>query len=92
MSDIDSDKWLVTMKFEMDSMCSNQVWTLVDPPKDVRPVGCKWVYKRKLRANGEVTVFNTKLVAKGYTQQLRIDFEETYYQYPWPSPFGYYLP
>ncbi|KAL0453590.1 UNVERIFIED_CONTAM: hypothetical protein Slati_1337100 [Sesamum latifolium] len=68
MSDIDSDKWLEAMKSEMDSMGSNQVWTLVDPPKGVRPVGCKWVYKRKLGANGEVTAFKARLVAKGYTQ------------------------
>ncbi|KAL0439307.1 UNVERIFIED_CONTAM: Retrovirus-related Pol polyprotein from transposon TNT 1-94 [Sesamum latifolium] len=39
MSDIDSDKWLEAMKSEMDSMDSNQVWTLVDLPKGVRPVG-----------------------------------------------------
>ncbi|KAL0434081.1 UNVERIFIED_CONTAM: hypothetical protein Slati_2742400 [Sesamum latifolium] len=39
MSDIDSDKWLEAMKFEMDSMGSNQVWTLVDPPKGASPVG-----------------------------------------------------
>ncbi|KAL0427500.1 UNVERIFIED_CONTAM: hypothetical protein Slati_2924800 [Sesamum latifolium] len=53
MSDIDSDKWLEAMKSKMDSMGSNQVWTLVDPPKGARPVGCKWVYKRKLGADGE---------------------------------------
>ncbi|KAK4403200.1 Retrovirus-related Pol polyprotein from transposon TNT 1-94 [Sesamum angolense] len=41
MSDIDSGKWLEAMKFEMDSMSSNQVWTLVDRPKAVTPVGCK---------------------------------------------------
>ncbi|KAL0302677.1 UNVERIFIED_CONTAM: Retrovirus-related Pol polyprotein from transposon TNT 1-94 [Sesamum calycinum] len=46
MSDIDSEKWLEAMKSEMDSMSSNQVLTLVDRPKGVRPVGCKWVYKR----------------------------------------------
>ncbi|KAL0378433.1 UNVERIFIED_CONTAM: Retrovirus-related Pol polyprotein from transposon RE2 [Sesamum radiatum] len=38
MSDINSDKWLEAMKFEIDSMGSNQVWTLVDPPKGARPV------------------------------------------------------
>ncbi|KAL0416397.1 UNVERIFIED_CONTAM: hypothetical protein Slati_3471600 [Sesamum latifolium] len=98
MSKIDSDKWLEAMKFEMDSMGSNQVWTLVDPPKDIRSVGCKWVYKRKLGADGEVTAFKVlslqtqlnrnlgvlkrklepRLVAKGYTQQSVVDFEETY--------------
>ncbi|KAK4397545.1 Retrovirus-related Pol polyprotein from transposon TNT 1-94 [Sesamum angolense] len=57
ISDIDSDKWLEFMKYKMDSMGSNQVRTLVDPPKDVRPVGCKCVYKRRLGADEEVTAF-----------------------------------
>ncbi|KAL0439390.1 UNVERIFIED_CONTAM: Retrovirus-related Pol polyprotein from transposon RE2 [Sesamum latifolium] len=59
-------------------MDSNQVWTLVDPPKGVKPVGCKWVYKRKLGADREVTAFKAKLVAKGYTQRPGIDYEDTY--------------
>ncbi|KAK4382223.1 hypothetical protein Sango_2893200 [Sesamum angolense] len=41
MSDIDSDKWLETKKSQMDSIRSNQVWTLVDPPKGVKPIGRK---------------------------------------------------
>ncbi|KAL0308939.1 UNVERIFIED_CONTAM: Retrovirus-related Pol polyprotein from transposon TNT 1-94 [Sesamum radiatum] len=67
MSDIDSNKWLEAMKSEMDSMDSNHVWTLVDPLKGVKLVGCKWVYKRKLGANDEVTAFKARLMAKGYT-------------------------
>ncbi|KAL0451444.1 UNVERIFIED_CONTAM: Retrovirus-related Pol polyprotein from transposon RE2 [Sesamum latifolium] len=77
MLDIDSNKWLEAMKSEMDWMGSNQVWTL-DPPKGVRPVGYKWVYKRKLGADGEVTAFKARLVAKGYTQRPGVDFEEAY--------------
>ncbi|KAL0413247.1 UNVERIFIED_CONTAM: Copia protein [Sesamum radiatum] len=78
MSDIDSDKWLEAIKPEMDSMGSNQVWTIVDPPKSLKFVGCKWVYKRKLGADGEVTTFKARLIAKRYTQRPRVYFEETY--------------
>ncbi|KAL0445130.1 UNVERIFIED_CONTAM: hypothetical protein Slati_2235700 [Sesamum latifolium] len=78
MSDIYSDKLLEAMKSEMDSMGSNEVCTLVDPPKGIRPVGYKWVHKHKLGADGEVTAFKDRLVAKGYTQRLGVDFEETY--------------
>ncbi|KAL0386328.1 UNVERIFIED_CONTAM: hypothetical protein Sradi_3027100 [Sesamum radiatum] len=66
------------MKSKMDYMSSNKVWTLVDPPKGVKPVGCKWVYKRKLGADGEVTNFKARLVAKSHTQKPGVDFEETY--------------
>ncbi|KAL0310451.1 UNVERIFIED_CONTAM: hypothetical protein Scaly_2927000 [Sesamum calycinum] len=65
MSDIDSDKWLEAMKSKMDSIDSNQVWTLVDPPKGIKPVVCKWVYNHKLQADGEVTAFKARLMVKG---------------------------
>ena len=41
MSDIDFEKWLDTMKSKIDSMHLNQIWTLVDPPEDIIPIGCK---------------------------------------------------
>ena len=47
-SDINFEKWLYAIKSEIDSMHSNQVWTLVDPPEGIVPIGCKWIYKRKM--------------------------------------------
>ena len=39
--DVDSKKLMEAMKSEIDSMHSNKVWSLVDPPKDIVPIGCK---------------------------------------------------
>lgn len=66
------------MKSEMESMYSNGVWTLVDPPQGIKPVGCKWIYKRKKGVDGKVKTFKARLVAKGYDQEKGIDYVETF--------------
>ncbi|KAL4346937.1 hypothetical protein GQ457_17G010170 [Hibiscus cannabinus] len=52
VSSPDSRKWLEAMRSEMDSMSQNQVWTLVEPPEGVKPIGCKWVFKKKTNMDG----------------------------------------
>ncbi|XP_073119685.1 uncharacterized mitochondrial protein AtMg00820-like [Henckelia pumila] len=78
ISDVDASKWLEAMQSKFDSMHSNQVWTLVDPPNGIVPIGCKWIYKRKLGVDGKVLTFKARLVAKGYTHRPGIDYEETF--------------
>ncbi|KAL8126204.1 hypothetical protein AgCh_013480 [Apium graveolens] len=43
MSSVNSEKWHSAMKSEMESMYTNQVWTLVEAPEGVKPIGCKWI-------------------------------------------------
>ena len=74
----DSEKWLEAMKSEMQSMSDNQVWRLVDFPDQVRPIGCKWVYKIKTDKDGNACVFKARLVAKGFRQIHGIDYDETF--------------
>ncbi|KAK8652301.1 hypothetical protein V6N13_061322 [Hibiscus sabdariffa] len=68
MSSPDSEKWLAAMRSEMDSMSENQVWTLVEPPQGVKPIGCKWVFKKKTDIDGNVQTYKGQLVAKDFRQ------------------------
>ena len=74
----DSNRWLEAMRSEMDSMYVNQVWTLVDAPEGVNLVGCKWIYKKKIGADGQVETYKARLVAKGFRQKQGIDYDETF--------------
>ena len=74
----ESEKWLEAMNSEMDSMSKNQVWSLVDLPEGIRPIGCKWIFKKKKDMDGNVHIYKARLVAKGYRHIHGIDYEETF--------------
>ncbi|KAA0067450.1 retrovirus-related pol polyprotein from transposon tnt 1-94 [Cucumis melo var. makuwa] len=78
MNDVDKDQWVKSIDLDMESMYFNSVWELVDLPEGVKPIGCKWIYKRKRDSAGKVQTLKTKLVAKGYTQREGVDHEETF--------------
>ena len=71
------DQWLKAMMSDMDSMYMNQVWTLVDPPKGIKPIGCKWVFKKKTDMEGNAITYKARLVAKGSRQKQGVDYDET---------------
>ena len=74
----DAINWEQAIKAELDSIERNQVWTLVEPPVDRKPIKTKWVFKKKLGPDGSVKTFKARLVAQGFSQKLGIDYEETF--------------
>ena len=71
-------EWKEAMQNEYDALMKNGTWKLVDPPVGTKPMGCKWVYKNKYRSDGSLDKHKERLVAKGYAQKERIDYEETF--------------
>jgi len=63
---------------ELTTLMKHGTWDLVPPPSDCQPVGCKWVFRTKRKADGSVDRFKARLVAKGYHQRPGVDYNETF--------------
>jgi transposase InsO family protein len=74
----DASKWEQAARDEYSSLMKNKTWRLVDLPQGRKVIGCKWVFKVKRNALGEVDRYKARLVAKGYSQSQGIDYNETF--------------
>jgi hypothetical protein len=50
----DADDWKEAVRSEMDSILSNGTWELVDRSYGCKPVGCKWMFKKKFRQDDTI--------------------------------------
>jgi transposase InsO family protein len=78
MQSEDANKWEDAMTEEYESLMSKGTWELAPLPKTRKSIGCKWVFRTKRNALGEVTRHKARLVAKGYSQIYGVDFNETF--------------
>lgn len=72
------EEWCQAMQVEMEALYRNETWELVSKPDGVKPVSCKWVYKLKQKADGSVERCKARLVARGFSQEYGVNFEETF--------------
>ena len=73
-----SEKRIEAMKDEMKSMIDNGVWDLVQLPKGVKSIGCKWIFNTKWDLKGKIVRYKALLFAKGFTQKEGLDYKETF--------------
>ncbi|XP_019252675.1 PREDICTED: uncharacterized protein LOC109231470 [Nicotiana attenuata] len=69
--------WVQSMKVELDQFDKKQVWELLPKPANATIVRTKWVFKNKLNEGGKVVRNKARLVTQGYSQQERVDYDET---------------
>ncbi|KAK2381799.1 putative mitochondrial protein [Trifolium repens] len=72
------DGWIIAMQEELNQFQRNDVWDLVPKPIHKNIIGTKWVFRNKLKEQGEVVRNKARLVVQGYSQQEGIDFTETF--------------
>lgn len=71
-------EWKHAMDEEIQALKQNETWELVPKPEGVKPISCKWVYKKKTRSDGTIERYKARLVARGFSQKYGIDYEETF--------------
>nr|GEX57312.1 copia protein [Tanacetum cinerariifolium] len=61
-----------TWAFKLD------VWVLVPPPDNIKPLTLKWLFKNKHDEENTVSRNETRLVVRGYRQEEGMDFKESF--------------
>jgi hypothetical protein len=74
---LDVECWKEVVHNEMESILTNGTWKICDLPA-CKPMGCKWLFKKKLKPDGIVYKYKARLMAKGFTQKKGEDYFDTY--------------
>jgi len=72
-------EWQEAMQKEFDALHANNTWILTPLPAGKKPISCKWVFKTKYKADGNLERCKARLVIRGFTQKEGIDYNETFY-------------
>ncbi|KAL1225866.1 Retrovirus-related Pol polyprotein from transposon TNT 1-94 [Cardamine amara subsp. amara] len=78
MSTPDASLWKEAINSEIDSIMQNHTWIITDLPQGFRALGCKWIFKTKLKTDGLIDKYKARLVVQGFRQKEGLDFFDTY--------------
>jgi hypothetical protein len=66
------------MQSELQALDQNKTWNVIPLPVGLKPIGSKWVYNIKRKADGSIERYKARLVAKGYNQIEGVDYFDTF--------------
>ncbi|KAK6145670.1 hypothetical protein DH2020_022490 [Rehmannia glutinosa] len=75
---LDDTHWIQAMQEELNQFERNKTWELVDLPEGSKPLDYKWIFKKKMKADGTIDKYKARLVIKGYRQKEGLDYFHTY--------------
>nr|GEV20403.1 zinc finger, CCHC-type [Tanacetum cinerariifolium] len=78
MQSQDAAFWKETIDDEIRSIIENNTWVLFDLPPGCKPLGCKWIFKKKMKVDGTIDKFKARLVIQGFRKKEGIDYFDTY--------------
>ena len=78
MSSFESIYWKEADNSEIESILRNHTWELDDLPPGNKPLGSKWIFKRKMKPDGTIDKYKAKLIVKGYREKEDLDYFDTY--------------
>lgn len=70
--------WKEAIQSEFESILQNHTWELVDLPPGCKPLTSKWIFKRKMKTDGTVDKYKSRLVICGNRQKEGLDYFDTY--------------
>jgi len=74
----DAYLWQQAMDDEIAALRAAHAWELLDPPAGASITGGRWVFDHKRDANGIVTRYKARYVARGYTQRAGVDYNDVW--------------
>nr|GEZ84025.1 zinc finger, CCHC-type [Tanacetum cinerariifolium] len=72
------DLILFLLWWKMNPRLIKKWWELMDLPPGCKPLGYKWIFKKKIKADGTIEKYKARLVIKGFRQREGLDYFDTY--------------
>ena len=66
-------KWKEAIQTELKSLAKREIFgPVVQTPKDIKPVGYRWIFVLKRNEKNEIVRYKAHLMAQGFSQRLEL--------------------
>ncbi|CAM8924814.1 unnamed protein product [Rhodiola kirilowii] len=66
------------MEDEIQALQTNNTWQVIPLPQGKNAVSSKWIFRVKRHSDGTIERYKARLVARGFSQEEGIDYNETF--------------